>query len=104
MTMEKKGKVVRPMAAFLPQKVVSIKDLETNSYKVDVSDNFILMMLNNPSKQELSRGETRYATFIAHSSEEKVAEKRQLPLTINPKAFDIADRVTKQIREESHAA
>lgn len=63
--MEKTGKVARPAAAFFPQKIASISGLETNGYKVDTSDNFILMMLASPSEQELSAGEERYASFIA---------------------------------------
>lgn len=63
--MEKTGKVARPAAAFFPQKIASISGLETNSFKVDTSDNFILMMLAPPSEQELSAGEERYASFIA---------------------------------------
>ena len=66
--MEKNGKVSRPAAAFLPQKIFSVSGLETNSYKVGTSDNFILMMLNPPDQQELSAGEERHATFIASTA------------------------------------
>lgn len=72
--MEKDGKVARPAAAFFPKKISSISSLETNSYKVDTSDNFILMMLNPPSQQELSAGEERYGSFIAST------EKTETPM------------------------
>ncbi len=67
--MEKNGKVSRPAAAFLPQRIFSVSGMDTNCYKVDTSDNFVLMMLNPPSQQELSEGEERYVSFIASTEE-----------------------------------
>jgi len=76
--MEKDGKVSRPAAAFFPQKIFSVSGLETNSYKADTSDNFILMMLTPPSQQELSAGEERYVTFIASTEKtETPVEKKE---------------------------
>jgi hypothetical protein len=76
--MQKTVEINRPAAVFLPFHLSSYSRLDSNSFKVTITDDFVLMMLNAPSNRELQQGEERFARFIAEG-EAKIDDPGRLP-------------------------